>query len=250
MRLLIVDDDDAFREMMRDVLASGGEYDVSTSDSGEGAVEKLKKEQFDVVLLDYKMPGLSGLNVLQWMHEQKMETPVLMLTAAGSETIAVEAMKLGAYDYLRKEYIEIDHLAIVINGIHERYLFKKEKEKQRIIELEREKIKTSVESLEGTVVGMALIVKNALAGISLSFGEYEHSLEPYISRYGRHRLSQVFTDLKQDYSVVASSIRSMMDIYDSIYQKLQGIQEFTLGIEPFPTSSRNQIQTEELIKNN
>jgi len=241
----MVDDDDLFRKMMGDVLTSVGDYDVSTSDSGQDAIEKLKKDRFDVILLDYRMPGLSGLNVLQWMHEQKLETPVLMLTAAGSETVAVEAMKLGAYDYLRKEYIEIDHLPITINGIYERYLFKKEKEKQRIIEHEREKIKASVEASHETVSGIALIVKNALAVISLNFIEYEHNLEPYISRDGRRHLSKVFLDLKQDYSVIASSLKSMIDIYDSIYQKLHGIQQLTFGIEQSQTSSENQVRTEE-----
>lgn len=245
MHLLMVDDDDLFRKMMGDVLTSVGDYDVSTSDSGQDAIEKLKKDRFDVILLDYRMPGLSGLNVLQWMHEQKLETPVLMLTAAGSETVAVEAMKLGAYDYLRKEYIEIDHLPITINGIYERYLFKKEKEKQRIIEHEREKIKASVEASHETVSGIALIVKNALAVISLNFIEYEHNLEPYISRDGRRHLSKVFLDLKQDYSVIASSLKSMIDIYDSIYQKLHGIQQLTFGIEQSQTSSENQVRTEE-----
>jgi CheY-like chemotaxis protein len=250
MRLLMVDDDDLFRRMMGDVLATVGDYNVSTSNSGQDAIEKLQKEQFDVILLDYKMPGLSGLNVLQWMHEQKLETPVLMMTAAGSETVAVEAMKLGAYDYLRKEYIEIDHLPIIINGIYERYLFKKEKERQQFIEHERDKIKASVEASHETVSGIALIVKNALAVISLNFVEYERNLEAYISHDGRRQLSKVFADLKQDYSVVASSLKWMINIHDSIYQKLHGVQELPFGIEPSQTSSGNQIRTEELKKTN
>lgn len=62
------------------------------------------------------------------MYEQKNETPVLMLTAAGTENIAVEAMKLGAYDYIKKDQLDLEHLPINLNGIYERYLFRKERE--------------------------------------------------------------------------------------------------------------------------
>src|SRR3989337_2145300 len=115
--ILLVDDDDSFRMAIRQVLSSTGKYKVKTCDSGETAIEMLKGERFDIVIRDYKMVGMSGLNVLQWMHEQKIETPVVMMTAAGSEMVAVEAMKLGAYDYVRKEHVEIDHIEILIAGV-------------------------------------------------------------------------------------------------------------------------------------
>ncbi|MBM4162614.1 MAG: response regulator, partial [Ignavibacteria bacterium] len=98
--LLIVDDDDSFRIAMKQILSSSGRYRVRSCESGESAIEALQQERFDVVILDYRMGGISGLNVLQWMHEQKIDTPVVMMTAAGSESVAVEAMKLGAYDYV------------------------------------------------------------------------------------------------------------------------------------------------------
>src|SRR5512141_2033809 len=113
--LLMVDDDDAFRIAMKQALSAGGKYKVRSADSGEAAIESLLHDRFDVILLDYRMPGISGLNVLQWMHEQKIDTPVVMMTAAGSEGIAVEAMKLGAYDYVRKEQVEIEHIGILID---------------------------------------------------------------------------------------------------------------------------------------
>jgi DNA-binding NtrC family response regulator len=126
LRLLIVDDEDAFRLALKSAMTDSG-YLVESCDCGEAAINLLHASLFDVILLDYRMPGISGLNVLQWMLEQKMETPVIMLTAVGSENIAVEAMKLGAYDYFAKDTIDIFHLPIAINSAYERYLFKKEK---------------------------------------------------------------------------------------------------------------------------
>ncbi|MBU1297887.1 MAG: hypothetical protein KKF20_07320 [Bacteroidetes bacterium] len=70
------------------------------------------------------------------MYEQKNETPVLMLTAAGTENIAVEAMKFGAYDYIRKEQLQFEVLPILINGVYQQFLFRKEKENKEFIQNE------------------------------------------------------------------------------------------------------------------
>src|SRR5512137_1816175 len=127
LHILVVDDDASFRLAVVSFLEERG-YRVDACETGEEALEFLQRGSFDVVLLDYWLPMMSGINVLQKMHEDKNETPVVMLTGAGSEVVAVEAMSLGAYDYIPKERIEVDHLPITINGAHERHLFRKEKE--------------------------------------------------------------------------------------------------------------------------
>ncbi len=133
LRILLVDDEEPLRNILRKYLESTDKFECTECESGEDAVGLLNRLQFDVIILDYKMQGISGLNVLQTMSEQKNETPVLMLTAAGSENIAVEAMKLGAYDYIRKDQLDLEHLPIILNGIHERYLFRKERENNRLV---------------------------------------------------------------------------------------------------------------------
>ena len=72
--LLMVDDDDAFRIAMKQALSAGGKYRVRSADSGEAAIEALQHYRFDVILLDYRMPGISGLNVLQ-AFRPSIETP-------------------------------------------------------------------------------------------------------------------------------------------------------------------------------
>jgi DNA-binding NtrC family response regulator len=98
--VLLVDDEDSFRLSIEMALKMTNEFIVQSCDSGESAVRILRKEAFDVILLDYKMSEMSGLDVLEWMHSQKILTPVILVTGAGSEAIAIEALKLGAYDYL------------------------------------------------------------------------------------------------------------------------------------------------------
>ena len=215
--LLVVDDDDSFRIAMKQILSSSGKYRVRSCDSAESAIEALQQERFDVIILDYKMPGMSGLNVLQWMHEQKIETPVVMMTAAGSESIAVEAMKLGAYDYVRKEHIEIEHITILIDGVYERYLFRKEKERREAIEREREKSLVAIETFHSTLASIAQIVNNSLSMVSLNMQEHEHELKPFVTEDGQLRLAQAFAEMKQEYSVIASAVKSMLNMANVLH---------------------------------
>lgn len=215
--ILMVDDDDAFRIAMKQALSAMGKYRVHSADSGEAAIEALQHDRFDVVLLDYRMPGISGLNVLQWMHEQKLDTPVVMMTAAGSESIAVEAMKLGAYDYVRKEQVEVDHIGILIDGVYERYLFRKEKDRREAIEREREKSLIAIETFHSTLASIAQIVNNSLSMVSLNIQEHETKVRPFVTDEGQQRLSQVFADLKQEYSVIASAVKSMLDMANVLH---------------------------------
>jgi DNA-binding NtrC family response regulator len=88
--------------------------EVVVAMSGQEAINLMRTDRdgFDVIVLDYLMPDLNGLDVLRWMHEAGVETPAFILTAAGSESVAVEAMKLGAYDYCRKEGVQVITLEV------------------------------------------------------------------------------------------------------------------------------------------
>lgn len=215
--VLLVDDDDSFRSVIKQVLTSTGKYRVRPCESGEQAIEMLRQERFDVVIVDYKMSGLTGLNVLQWMHEEKIDTPVIMMTAAGSESVAVEAMKLGAYDYVRKEHVDIDHIDILLSGVYERYLFRKEKDRREAIEREREKSLVAVETFHSTLASIAQIVNNSLAMVSLNIQEHETELRPFVTDPGQVRLTKAFAEMKQEYSVIASAVKSMLNMANVLH---------------------------------
>ncbi len=136
LKILLVDDEEPFRKILSDFLNSTNLYEIYSCESGEEAILLINQNHFDVIILDYKMAGVSGLNVMHWMHEQKIEIPVIMLTAAGSEQVAVEAMKFGAYDYIRKEQLQFEVLSILINSVYQQFLFRKEKENREFIQNE------------------------------------------------------------------------------------------------------------------
>src|ERR1700747_2301240 len=105
--ILIVDDEPAARYGLRKALES--KYRIAEADSGEAAREALPRERPDLVLLDVVLPGQDGLTCLRWLREQGSEVPVLMVSALDTAKTAVEALQLGAADYLVKGF-ELDEL--------------------------------------------------------------------------------------------------------------------------------------------
>src|SRR6202521_1971837 len=105
--ILIVDDEPAARYGLRRALEA--KYRSAEADSDEAGREALAREQPDLVLLDVVLPGQDGLSFLRWMREQGSEVPVLMVSALDTAKTAVEALQLGAADYLVKGF-ELEEL--------------------------------------------------------------------------------------------------------------------------------------------
>lgn len=100
-RVLLIDDETVFTNNMSKLLSSRG-YRVTAVNSGDSAIQVLEKEDFDVVVLDLKMPGMDGITTLKEIKKLDLFTETLILTGHGSIDSAMEAVKLGAYDYLPK----------------------------------------------------------------------------------------------------------------------------------------------------
>jgi DNA-binding NtrC family response regulator len=101
--ILVVDDEKNQREILETILSSEG-YDVTTASSGEAAMKFVESRRFDLVLTDLKMTGMSGLDLLKELTNYDKSIIVILLTAHGSVDSAVDALRLGAFDYLQKPY--------------------------------------------------------------------------------------------------------------------------------------------------
>jgi DNA-binding NtrC family response regulator len=115
-RVLIVDDEERFVTTLSKRLTER-EFNVVGVYSGQDALEKVKKELFDVVILDVKMPGLDGVETLEGIKKINPGIEVIMLTGHASVDSAVEGMRLGAYEYLMKP-CDIEELMAKINGAY------------------------------------------------------------------------------------------------------------------------------------
>jgi DNA-binding NtrC family response regulator len=113
-RILLVDDESIFTKNMAKLLKFRG-YEVSAVNSGDAAISELEQSHFDVIVLDLKMPGMDGITTLKEIMKLGLFTETLILTGHGSIDSALEAMKLGAYDYLTKP-CEIDELVAKIEA--------------------------------------------------------------------------------------------------------------------------------------
>jgi DNA-binding NtrC family response regulator len=118
MTILVVDDEPAQRELLGGFLAKRG-WSVERASGGAEALGILRQTPVDLVLADYRMPDLSGMDLLKASQQLNPEVPVVLITAYGSIGSAVEAMKAGAYDYLTKP-IELEELVHLIHRIAER----------------------------------------------------------------------------------------------------------------------------------
>ncbi len=124
-RVLIVDDEEKFSEPLAERLTLR-DYDVTTSQSGEDAVVKIKQYNYDVVVLDVLMPGMSGTETLREIKKIKPLTEIIMLTGHATVETAVEGMRLGATDFLMKP-CETEDLIPKIQKAHDRKVEQEER---------------------------------------------------------------------------------------------------------------------------
>ena len=147
---LLVDDDELFREgLLRAIrgLRLPLEMKFMQAGSGEEALKKVAVEMPSLVFLDYRMPGLSGLECLRKMQEEYPELPVIMVTGEGDERVAVEAMKAGAMDYLVKGGVEASQLRKVIVNAVQKGEMRATIRRQREALMEAERHRVMIESL-------------------------------------------------------------------------------------------------------
>jgi two-component system response regulator PilR (NtrC family) len=117
-RILVVDDEKSMRDLLSITLGKEG-YEVLTAAGGEPAIEILHRDSVDAVITDLRMPKVDGLQVLRAAKEISPDTAVIMITAVASTESAVEAMKLGAYDYITKPF-KLDEVNLIVRNALER----------------------------------------------------------------------------------------------------------------------------------
>lgn len=134
VRVLVVDDEESVRNLLQRILEGAG-YQVTTVASGKEALYKVSLGETELVLLDVKMPEMSGIEVLSKLTAESPDICAIMVTSVVETETAVEAMKLGAYDYILKPFDRDDVLRKVLGAI-ERWK-RLSQEKHRYLELQK-----------------------------------------------------------------------------------------------------------------
>src|SRR4051812_3666359 len=113
-RILIAEDSEPTREQLRKLLEADGAYEVQTTGNGKAALEALLEHSYSLFLTDLKMPGLDGMKLIEEIRRRGLPVTVVVMTGYGSIDHAVQAMRLGAYDFLTKP-LDPDHLRLVLD---------------------------------------------------------------------------------------------------------------------------------------
>jgi two-component system, NtrC family, nitrogen regulation response regulator NtrX len=154
-RVLVIDDETGIREAIRMTLEYEG-YRIDEARTGQDGLEKAGKVDYDVILLDIKMPILDGIEVLENLKEQKITTPVVMVSGHGDVHTAVECTKRGAYDFLEKPLNREKLLLTVRNAV-----------RQRSLESENTELRAKTEK-EYKLVGDSAVMADLQAQIELA----------------------------------------------------------------------------------
>ena len=123
-KILVIDDEESMRHMLEIMLEKEG-YKAVAVQGGEEGVERLEKEIFDLILCDIRMPGMDGLAFLKEIKDRGIESTIIMMSAYGTVDTALEAMKLGAYDYISKPF-KPDEVILTLRKAEERERLRKE----------------------------------------------------------------------------------------------------------------------------
>ncbi len=219
LHILLVDDDDFFAEVIARQLEEELHHKVTIANNGRQA-EKLLiggKNRFDIILTDYEMPDVDGIELLEWIAEQKINTPVVMLTAAGSETVAVKAMKLGAYDYVRKEHLDLYHLGVVINATRERYELRiaRALEEERMREIALNAMAT--DKVRDVLNALTPLINDSFANIYSEIDIHGNEYLKVLPEKYRKNFEELFQRLKKETSSLETSVKGLLGLYSILY---------------------------------
>lgn len=227
LNILLIDDDKFFTKVVSDQLNEEYEYKTVIALSGQEAMNLLQNgmNKYDVILMDYDMPEVTGLDILRWMNERHIEIPVVILTAAGNEMVAVEAMKLGAYDYVRKENLDLQHLGIVISATHERQQFRitKALEEERIRETSLNKLAT--DKVRDVLNAITPMLNNALANIHRYIEITGEEICRTLPQSSQCEFRKLLLQFQKEAVNLETSIRGLLGLYRLLYAHYVDVQE-------------------------
>lgn len=173
LNILFIDDEPDFAEPLAAYLSHRYQHTTKHIASVELAQKEVVKNSYDIIFVDYKMQGATGLDFLKWAADNNFEAPIIVVTGRGAEEVAVEAMKLGAYDYLSKANVQLDYLPVVINNAYERFVLRKANRELERDKLDHDRQDLAIKIFQETVRAFVHRINNDLANILLRIKLFE-----------------------------------------------------------------------------
>jgi len=146
IHILVVDSQPDMRDALADVLKDEG-YRVTVAENGYAALERVKAISFSIVIIDIKMPGLSGMEFIRKLRETDPKLIIIIMTGYSSIETAVEAVRAGVYDYITKPFQAEEMLLAIKRAVKEQEIFRENKKLARELEEVKRDLKESQERL-------------------------------------------------------------------------------------------------------
>jgi signal transduction histidine kinase len=219
IRVLLADDEDALRTTIAAWLTDEG-FEVEQAADGLEAIKLVQIKDFDIALLDIKMPGVNGLEVLRFVKKNSSATDAVMMTAMSDVNMAVEAMKLGAKEYLTKP-IDLDQLVPQL-----RSLIGKRDAEQRIRQLQAEHTARLLYDLHNPISGLRQSIGYLLKGMAGTISEHQAELLGYMTN-SIDKVIGLLTDMMDLTKLEAGRVRlnkgisDMSDLVQEVAQELR-----------------------------
>ncbi len=219
LRILLIDDDKTFVDAIAFQLREERRHKTTVVYSATDGIQVMEKTAsgIDVVLVDYEMPEMNGLDFLKWMKAGRRETPVIMLTAYDSGAVAEQAMKLGAYDYLRKDKLDLSILTHAIDATHERHLYRIEQqfEEERLREMGLDSKAT--DKARDVLSTVSPPLNTAIANINFELEVKAEDVLRDLSPEVRGKVKSMFANIQGEIRVLETSVRGLLTLYRILY---------------------------------
>lgn len=215
LKLLFIDDEPNFVEPLAEYLSQRYQHATKHVASVEAAQRELARESYDIIFLDYIMPGASGIEFLRWAETGHLDIPIVVVSGQGTEDVAVEAMKLGAFDYINKTHLDLEYLPIVINNAYERFVLRKANREMEQEKLNREKEELAVKVFQDTVKSFVQRINNDLAHILLRLGMYRKQTSRTKGPQDRE-LKHLLDDIEYSSKAMEAAVAALVQLNQTV----------------------------------
>ncbi len=215
LRLLFIDDEPDFIEPLSAFLSQRYQHTTRIATSVEAAKREISREPADIIFLDYILPGASGIEFLRWAQAQSMDTPVIVMSGKGTEDVVVEAMKLGAFDYINKTHVDLDYLPIVINNAYERFVLRRANREMEAEKLLHEKEEMAVKVFQDTIRAFVQRINDDLAHIVLRVGMYRKGSARTKLAQDRD-LNQLLDDIEYSGRAMEAAVSALVQLNQTV----------------------------------
>jgi CheY-like chemotaxis protein len=180
-----------------------------------------------LIITDYDMPEVNGIELLQWVMEHKLEIPVIVLTAAGSQDIATQSLRLGAYDFLRKEHLDLPRLGVTIQSVLERRRLRAMDEMEKGRSEEAVRNQQATDQVHAILTGIQPSLVDSMASLHAGLDLLKQRTGK-LPPSDQSSCDELITRLHREVASLDATMKTLLELYSFVsshHSHLQRIQE-------------------------